>query len=152
MKHNFCSFNLYNCELEKTWAQFHQRSTYRFYARRSRKRKDTYDLTVFFTLLGSTSVKSVRKTLMKLTPAGTYRSSTSCMDCLIGLIFTCKKHCLHLFWFFSICDHFGLRPINLKNNNNNRVFKVIICVIFEIHDHNKRRISLKLPFSFLTYN
>ncbi len=30
--------------------------------------KDTYDLTVFFTLLGSTSVKAVRRTLMKLTP------------------------------------------------------------------------------------
>ncbi len=29
---------------------------------------DTYDLTVFFTILGSTSVKSVHKALMKLTP------------------------------------------------------------------------------------
>jgi len=30
--------------------------------------KDTDDLTVFFTLLGSTSAKAVRRTLMKLTP------------------------------------------------------------------------------------
>jgi len=49
--------------------QFHQRSTYSFYAHRSQKRKkDTDDLTVFFTLLGSTSAKAVRSTLMKLTP------------------------------------------------------------------------------------
>jgi hypothetical protein len=31
-------------------------------------KKDTDDLTVFFTLLGSTSAKAVRSTLMKLTP------------------------------------------------------------------------------------
>jgi len=30
--------------------------------------KDTYDLTVFFTLSGSTSVKAAHKTLVKLTP------------------------------------------------------------------------------------
>jgi hypothetical protein len=30
--------------------------------------KDTDDLTVFFTLMGSTSVKAVRKMLVKLTP------------------------------------------------------------------------------------
>jgi hypothetical protein len=30
--------------------------------------KDTYDISVFFTLLRSTSVKAVCKTLMKLTP------------------------------------------------------------------------------------
>ncbi len=40
-----------------------------FYARRSRKRKKTDDLTVFFMLLGSVSVKAVRRTLMKLSPA-----------------------------------------------------------------------------------
>ncbi len=51
------------------WAQFHRRSTYRFCAHRSQKRKkDTGDLPVFFTLLGSTSAKAVRRTLMKLTP------------------------------------------------------------------------------------
>ena len=53
-------------EFEDVRAQFHQRSTYSFYACRSQKRKkDTYDLTVF---LGSTSVKAVLRTLMKLTP------------------------------------------------------------------------------------
>jgi len=42
--------------------------TLSFYARRSRKRKKTYNKTVFFTLLGSARVKAVRRTLMKLTP------------------------------------------------------------------------------------
>ncbi len=39
-----------------------------FCARRSRKRKKIDDLTVFFTLLGSVSVKVVRKTLMQFSP------------------------------------------------------------------------------------
>jgi len=34
--------------------------------------KDTYDLTVFFMLLGSMIVKAVRKMLMKLTPEGVH--------------------------------------------------------------------------------
>jgi len=42
--------------------------TLSFYAHRSRKRKNTDDLTVLFTLLGSTSVKAVHRTLMKLSP------------------------------------------------------------------------------------
>jgi len=52
-----------------TRAQFHQHSTYSFYARRSRKCKSYWWLNcIFFTLLGSTSIKAVRKTLVKLTP------------------------------------------------------------------------------------
>jgi hypothetical protein len=50
------------------WGQFHQRSMYSFYTRRSQKRKNTDDLTVFFMLWGSTSAKGVRRTLMKSTP------------------------------------------------------------------------------------
>jgi len=42
--------------------------TLSFYARRSRKRKKTDDLTVFFMLLGTASVKAVHRTLMKSTP------------------------------------------------------------------------------------
>jgi len=49
-----------------TRAQFHQHSTYSFYVCRSQKRK-TVKLSIFFTLLGSTSAKAVRRTLMKLT-------------------------------------------------------------------------------------
>jgi len=39
-----------------------------FYAHRSRKCKKTDNLTVFFMLLGSTCIKTVCRTLMKLTP------------------------------------------------------------------------------------
>jgi hypothetical protein len=53
-----------------SWAQFHQRSTYSFYARRSRMRKNRQSSQhCHFTLLGSASVKVVRRTLMKSTPA-----------------------------------------------------------------------------------
>ncbi len=52
----------------ETWAQFHQRSTYSFYTRRSQKRKK-YSHQYLFTLSGSESVKAVHRTLMKLTPA-----------------------------------------------------------------------------------
>ena len=38
-----------------------------FYARRSRKRKKQLELTVFFALLGSASVKASSKMLVKLT-------------------------------------------------------------------------------------
>jgi len=48
--------------------QFHQRSTYSFYARRSRERKKTEKLTIFFMLLESSRAKAARKMLMKLTP------------------------------------------------------------------------------------
>ena len=51
-----------------TWGQFHQHSTSSFYARRSRKCKKLLDLTVFFALLGSSSVKAACRMLMKLTP------------------------------------------------------------------------------------
>ncbi len=58
--HHVCSSDL--------WWQFHQRSTYSFYARRSWKRKkDIDDLTVFFTLSGYTSVKPECKRLFELT-------------------------------------------------------------------------------------
>jgi len=50
-------------------AQFHQRSTYSFYTHRSRKSKKLQlSHKYIFTLLGSTSVKAVRRMLMKLTP------------------------------------------------------------------------------------
>jgi len=61
-------FEEFTVEHFDTWAQFHQRSTYSFYARRSRKRKKIDDFTVFFTLLSSAHVKAALKTLMKLTP------------------------------------------------------------------------------------
>jgi len=48
-------------------AQFHQCSTRSFCACRSQKRKKD-DLTLFFTLSGSTREKAARKTLVKLTP------------------------------------------------------------------------------------
>ncbi len=51
-----------------TRAQFHQHSIYSFYPRRSQKHKKTHDSAVFFSLLGSTSTKAVRRMLMKLTP------------------------------------------------------------------------------------
>jgi len=68
-----------------TRCQFHQRSMYSLYARRSQKRKKilTNDLTVFFPLLGSTSVKAVRRTLMKLSPG---QLETRCLRCFIFLL------------------------------------------------------------------
>jgi len=49
--------------------QFHQLSTYSFYARRYRMRKKRQSSQhCHFTLLGSSSVKVVRRTLMKSTP------------------------------------------------------------------------------------
>jgi len=50
-------------------AQFHQCSTYSFYARRSQKRKKIPMAYLYFImLLESMSLKVVRKMLMKLTP------------------------------------------------------------------------------------
>jgi len=50
-------------------AQFHQRSTCSFYNRRSQKhKKDSQVVNLFFTLLGSTSIKAAHKMLVKLTP------------------------------------------------------------------------------------
>jgi len=49
--------------------QFHQRFTCSFYTRRSQKRKRIQlSHQYLFTLLGSASVKVVRRTLMKLSP------------------------------------------------------------------------------------
>jgi len=51
------------------WAQFHQRSMYSFYARRSRKRKKIQvSHQYLFTLLVSACVKASGRTLIKLTP------------------------------------------------------------------------------------
>jgi len=51
-----------------TWAQFHQRSTYSFYARRFQMRKKRKSCQqCHLALLGPTSVKDARKTLVKLT-------------------------------------------------------------------------------------
>ncbi len=50
-----------------------------FYACRSQKCKKTDNLTVFFTLLGSTRVKAVRRTLMKFSP---------CLNRLLAYILT----------------------------------------------------------------
>ncbi len=75
---NFTGFALYairravNFGEIDPWCQFHQRSTYSFCARRSQKHKK-YGKKIqlshqcLFTLLGSTSVKAVRRTLVKLT-------------------------------------------------------------------------------------
>ncbi len=52
-----------------TWCQFHQRFTYSFCARRDPESVRTQSSDQYlFTLLGSTSVKAVRRTLMKLSP------------------------------------------------------------------------------------
>jgi len=50
--------------------------------------KDTDDLTVFFTLSKSSSVKAARKTLVKLTPGWDYPCSTSTYRSTTNL---CKK-------------------------------------------------------------
>ncbi len=56
-----------------TRVEFHQCSTYYFYACRSQKRKkNTVSHKYLFTPSGSTSAKAVRKTLVKLTPGGLY--------------------------------------------------------------------------------
>ena len=49
-------------------AQFHQRSKYSFYVRRAQKRKRDSEVANLFTLLETTGVKAVHRTLMKLTP------------------------------------------------------------------------------------
>ncbi len=51
------------------WAQFHQRSTYSFYARRSQTRKKRQSSQqCHLVLLGPTSVKAAQKMLVKSTP------------------------------------------------------------------------------------
>jgi len=50
------------------WARFHQRSTYSFYALVPQSVRTQSSCQYLFTLLGPTSVKAVRRTLMKLTP------------------------------------------------------------------------------------
>jgi len=52
-----------------TWGQFHQHSRYNFCTRRSQKRKKILMTQLYFLhFLGTTSIKSARKTLVKLTP------------------------------------------------------------------------------------
>ncbi len=51
----------YGHSLWVSWAQFHQHSTYSFYARGTQKRKKVSQVISLFTLLGSTSVKAERK-------------------------------------------------------------------------------------------
>ena len=59
-------------------AQFHQRSTYSFYACRSQKRKKIQlSHKYLFMLLGSTGAKAVRRTLMKLTPGANFSNALS---------------------------------------------------------------------------
>ena len=61
---------IYTCNAGKDIkCQFHQRSTSSFYACRSQKCKKTIKSSSFFALLGSTSVKSACRMLVKLTPS-----------------------------------------------------------------------------------
>jgi len=56
-------------KVETIWAQFHQLFKYSFYACRSRKhQKILMTWLSFFSHSGSTSVKAVHRTLVKLTP------------------------------------------------------------------------------------
>jgi len=50
------------------WAQFHQRSTYSFYTRRSQKRKKILTTLLTLTLLGTTLVKSASKYVGEINP------------------------------------------------------------------------------------
>jgi len=50
------------------WAQFHQRSTYSFYTRRSQKRKKILTTWLTLSLLGTTCVKSARKYVGEIDP------------------------------------------------------------------------------------
>jgi len=52
-----------------TWGRFHQHFICIFLARRSQKRKKYSQAVSLFVFLGSVSIKDVRKTLVKLTPA-----------------------------------------------------------------------------------
>jgi hypothetical protein len=57
------------CCVTLSRGQFHQHFTYSFYARRSQKQKKIQlSHKYIFTLLGSLSIKAVRRTLMKLSP------------------------------------------------------------------------------------
>ncbi len=89
-----------------SWAQFHQCSTYSFYACRSQKsKKILMTCLYFFTLLGSTSVKAEHKTLVKLTPRFVADSSrwclvdicglSGCCCCVTGCCFCCITRCGH---------------------------------------------------------
>jgi len=68
--------------------------TLSFYARRSRKHKMTDDLTVFFTLLGSVSVKAVRKNVDEIRQRREKRSrsrpSLTCRD--LSSMWATSKH------------------------------------------------------------
>jgi len=62
----FCFFAFFEGNLAYNWAQFHQRSTYSFYARSSQKRKNSVKLSVSFYAFWI--YVAVRRTLMKLSP------------------------------------------------------------------------------------
>jgi len=55
-------------------AQFHQRSTYSFYARRSQKRKKILTTWLTLTLLGTTRVKSSSKYVGEIDPRWCWKS------------------------------------------------------------------------------
>ena len=66
------------------WCQFHQRFTYSFCARRDPESVRTQSSHQYlFTLLGSTSVKAVRRTLMKLSPGLLNCNTSSDLDIFI---------------------------------------------------------------------
>jgi len=65
---------------EDTMCPFHQRFTYSFYARRSQKRKKIQlSHQYLFMILGSLSVKAVRRTLMKLSQGDSNRHVHTCI-------------------------------------------------------------------------
>jgi len=90
-------------KVKEIWTQFHQHSTYSFYARRSQKRKKILMTWLYFLCfwdLWGMSVKAVHKMLIKLTPGVNF----------INVLYTgrsrkCKKDSLivNLFCAFGIC-------------------------------------------------
>ena len=69
------------------WVNFINLFTCSFYACRSRKHKKLLDLTVFFALLGSSSVKAALKMLVKLTPLLTHTHHTTTDKGPLSLLF-----------------------------------------------------------------
>jgi len=81
MKHSqavakFWHINVVNNRV--TWAQFHQRSTYSFYARGSRKRNYSVKSSVSFMLLGSTIAKAVHKYIDEIDTWGQFHQHFTC--------------------------------------------------------------------------
>jgi len=91
-------------------AQFRQRSTYSFYARRSQKRKKDSQVVNLFTILGYMSAKAACKMLVKLTPGLSLPYSLSPFHPLsvflssiyLRLSLTLFSQFVSLFLFFSI--------------------------------------------------